>query len=82
MTKLVTILGVGNRICGTGDKGPYDFRGVSFYYEDDRVIPFRAGHCNLPWMASEHLKPNTNYWVELKFFNYAPVITAVYREDC
>lgn len=81
MLKRITVVGLGSRIQGQSDKGPFDFRNVSFVFEDDHCAPFRTGHCTLPWVASESLKSNTNYWVDLKFVKYNPVITAVYRED-
>lgn len=49
MRKNIHIVGVGNRMTGTGKNSgkPYDFTPVSFTYDDNFICGVKAAHTNI-----------------------------------
>ena len=49
MRKIINIVGVGNRMSGTGKNSgrPYEFTPVSFTYDDKFTAGLKAANCNI-----------------------------------
>ena len=67
MRKFITIVGVGNRMSGTGKNSgkPYDFTPVSFTYDDKFVTGVKAASCNINADSMRDYTPNIGDTVEV-----------------